>query len=226
MGGRQGGGRVVVRGPQHSSLGQDGITYQGELAWLLDAGWEVDSCSGQLPPSPPPLPPCRTPHAAHVEAVLERKRQDADGGGHRVTPSHPVPEAKGVLREGRSEWAHAPGSGRQSQCGMAHRSCSSAAIAVPAGTSGPHANTHGLTVLNPLHPHPHPPTHLGVDAKLPHELEVGADRHHVLGHRLLPQLRGQPGAAAGDGVVQVVCSGGTGTVISAASNAGLSLPPA
>ena len=57
MGGRQGGGRVVVRGPQHSSLGQDGITYQGELAWLLDAGWEVDSCSGQLPPSPPPSPP-------------------------------------------------------------------------------------------------------------------------------------------------------------------------
>ena len=41
----------------------------------------------------------------------------------------------------------------------------------------------------------HGSTHLGVDAKLLHQLEVGADSHHVLGHSLLAQLGGQPGTA-------------------------------
>ncbi len=75
----------------------------------------------------------------HRPAILQGKRQDANGRADGVPSSHPVPEAEGVL---------------------------------------------------------------GVDAKLFDQLGIGADRDHVLGHRVWAKLRHQPCPAFGNGQSQ------------------------
>ena len=56
------------------------------------------------------------------------------------------------------------------------------------------------------------PTHLWVDAKLLHQLQVGGHSHHVLGNRLLPQLSRQPRPArqGGGGCREQVQGAGAG----------------